>query len=232
MLQERLGELIEANARTGASFRLAVLDLDDFKLLNDSRGHGAADELLCAVGRRLSEATGDWHLVSRVGGDEFAVVCSDTSRRARTLAERLQAAFDEPFTVRGAEHVVHVSVGIATGGGASDPDELLRDADAAMHRATHLGRGQYVHFDRAMRERFKERVRIEAELREALREGRLRVHYQPIVDSPRGHIASMEALVRWQHPERGLISPGVFVPVAEDSGLVLGASSWTRRRDS
>ena len=221
LLQERLGDLIEASRRSGAEFRLAVLDVHDFRLLNDSRGHGAGDELLCAIGRRLSAATDDWHLVSRIGSDEFAVVCSDNSSKARTLAQRLQGAFAEPLLADGVEHVVEVSVGIATGGGASEPDELLRDADAAMHRAKRCGRGQHVKFVPAMRERSQERVRIEAELREALRAGQLRVHYQPIVDALSTRVVSMEALVRWEHPTRGLIPPGEFVPVAEDSGLVV-----------
>ena len=170
--------------------------------------------------------------LARFGGDEFVVLCEDLASEgdAVRVAERIQQALLSPFVLERSEHVVTASIGIVVASGANcDAESLLRDADIAMYRAKELGPGRWEVFDEVIRNRALERVGIERELRRALELGELRLHYQPVVKLDDGALQSVEALVRWQHPERGLVPPGDFIPIAEESGLILQIGAWTLR---
>ncbi len=234
-LRARLAELA-AQVRAGAlpSLGLLFLDLDRFKVINDSLGHAAGDRLLRAVAGRLQQAVSRDDLLARLGGDEFAVVTADASA-APALAERLVAAMGRPFVLDGREVTVGASTGIAvrTHGGtwpepdpedgpeATAEDVLLREADTAMYAAKRAGDGPVVVFRETLRRRALARLEDEQGLRRALRDGELRVHYQPIVRLSTRRTVGWEALVRWQHPVRGLLGPEAFLPMAEETGLVV-----------
>jgi diguanylate cyclase (GGDEF)-like protein/PAS domain S-box-containing protein len=231
LVLERLAQAVARVTRTGPAhprIALLFLDLDHFKNVNDSLGHRAGDEVLCQVADRLRAAVRPADTVGRFGGDEFVVLCEDVEDEAmaRVIAARLAEAFAAPFRAGGDDHVLGASIGVAlmdTGTDAVlDPDALLRDADAAMYRAKEAGRSRIEVFDMGMRAWAVDRLATEAALRRALEaDDELTVHYQPVVDLRDGSIAAVEALVRWQHPERGLLGPDAFVAVAEDSGLIV-----------
>ena len=194
------------------------------KVLNDSLGHSAGDELLRAIGPRLRGELRATDTVARFGGDEFAVVCEDVQdeEHALAIAQRLVRAFEDPFLVGGEERFGSASVGIVVTSAGRSAEELLSDADAAMYRAKERGRGRYEMFDAGLRDRITSRLQLEADLRRALEgEGRLWVAYQPYYRLPGRQVAGVEALVRWEHPERGMVPPAEFIPVAEESGLVV-----------
>ena len=224
LLLDRLRQALMRAEREGGSVAVLFLDLDNLKVLNDSLGHGAGDELLRAIGPRLRGELRAADTLARFGGDEFAVVCEDIEdeQHALLIAQRLVRAFEDPFMVCGEERFGSVSVGIVVTGPGREAEELLSDADAAMYRAKEAGRGRCEMFDAGLRDRITARLRVEAELRRALEgEGRMWVAYQPYYRLPGRHIAGVEALVRWEHPERGLVPPAEFIPVAEESGLVV-----------
>jgi diguanylate cyclase (GGDEF)-like protein/PAS domain S-box-containing protein len=231
MLTERLAFEIARARRSGERFVLALLGLDDFKLLNDARGHTTGDEVLREVGARLTATVREVDLVARLSGDEFAIVCSagEDESDGDAVAERLAAALALPVSVGAGEIFVRAAIGVVVGGGGDDAEKLLGDADAAMIVAKRSTGQRVVRFDASMRRRSRERARIEDELRIALRDGHLRVHYQPIVCSEDRSLAAMEALVRWEHPQRGLISPATFVPVAESCGLIVDLGRYVLR---
>ncbi len=222
-----------ARARRGRS-RVAVLllDVDHFKVVNDSLGHEAGDDLLRALTPRLRAAVRDEDTVARLGGDEFVVVCADVEdpEEALEVARRIERALAEPFVVRGAEHAVGASIGLVLTAGDASPDALLRDADAAMYEAKSRGRSRVELFDSRLRFRAQERLRVERELRRAVREDELRVFYQPVVALDGGGITALEALVRWQHPVRGLLGPGAFIDVAEETGLIVEVGAAVLQR--
>jgi c-di-GMP-specific phosphodiesterase len=209
------------NRRVGNT---AVLfcDLDRFKWINDSLGHPVGDKILVEVAWRLEAALDGTHLLARFGGDEFTVLADGlTSEQLEELATRLEAALGPPFHLEGGEFFLSVSIGIATDDYASDAFELVRDADAAMYAAKERGRARHALFDSALRQRAVERVTTEAELRRAVERDEIVMHYQPIVRFDTGEVAGVEALVRWQHPTRGLVAPDHFIPLAEETGLVI-----------
>jgi diguanylate cyclase (GGDEF)-like protein len=255
LLRDRLENALARTLRHRSTVALLLLDLDRFKVINDSLGHEGGDRLLVAVGDRLSRLLRPGDTLARMGGDEYAMLCEDVSGRdeAAALAGRVLDAFEANFAVAspdagatgaGATDVaVTVSVGVALAAGdESDADLLLRDADVAMYRAKQRGRGRFEVFDEAMRSDAVDRLSVENDLRRAIRQGQLRLFYQPIVHIDTGQIAGFEALVRWQHPVRGLLSPADFIPPAEDTGLIvplgrcvlgeacLQAAAWQRRR--
>ena len=233
LLLDRLEQALGRCERRGSQIALLFLDIDNFKLVNDSLGHSAGDELLQAVAPRLQGAVRPSDTVARFGGDEFVVLAEDIEdeRSARTLTERIAAAFTSPFLLRGESHVVSASTGVVMcAGGDVEPEDLLRDADAAMYRAKERGRGRYEMFDDAMRARVVGRLNTENELRRALAEDELVVHYQPYYSLADQTIAGVEALVRWEHPERGLLLPGEFIPVAEESGLIVPLGAVVMRQ--
>jgi diguanylate cyclase (GGDEF)-like protein len=211
------------------SIAVLFIDLDNFKVVNDSLGHNAGDRLLVELGRRLRDAIRPSDTIARFGGDEFVVLCEDIDEAhdAVCVGERIVAAAAEPFQLDGREMFVTASVGVALAiNGEATPETLLRDADAAMYRAKERGRGRVEVFDEALRTRIMERLDLENGLRRALKRGELRVYYQPEVSSSKGRMVAVEALVRWEHPERGLLQPRDFVPLAEETGLIVEIGEW------
>ncbi|MDX6729432.1 MAG: hypothetical protein QOK49_4237 [Baekduia sp.] len=223
LILDRLGQAVQRSDRRPGHVALVFLDLDHFKVVNDSLGHRAGDAVLREVADRLRAAVRPGDTVGRFGGDEFVVLCEEVADEAMALAiaERLLEAFATPLVAGGDQHVLGASIGIAVLDGDEDPETLLRDADAAMYRAKERGRARIELFDTGMRAWADGRLQIEAGLRRALDAGELEVHYQPIVDLADGSVAAVEALVRWRHPERGLLLPEAFVGVAEESGLIV-----------
>jgi diguanylate cyclase (GGDEF)-like protein/PAS domain S-box-containing protein len=201
------------------------LDLDDFKAVNDGLGHLAGDALLKAVGERLRASLSPSHTVARMGGDEFAILVeqSDAAAAALDAAERITAALQTPFEVEGREVFVTASVGIAVGG---DAEELLRCSDVAMYGAKTSGKAQYVVYTPPMDDQIVGRLELVADMRRALGDGEFVVHYQPTVELETSRIVGVEALVRWQHPTRGLLQPADFVGVAEETGQIVEIGSW------
>jgi diguanylate cyclase (GGDEF)-like protein len=211
------------------AFGILVLDLDRFKSVNDSLGHGAGDAFLAAVARRLTPCVRPQDTLAHLGGDQFSVLVDDLDEPSDLLrvAERVRAALALPVTVRGEEVFTSATIGLAPGSRAyREPEPLLRDAHTAMHRAKLQGPGAFQVFDDAMHARAVARLRLEAELRRALERGEFRLHYQPIVSLATGSLAAFEGLVRWEHPHRGLLVPDDFLPLAEETGLILPLGQW------
>jgi diguanylate cyclase (GGDEF)-like protein len=223
LLLERLAGAVRGHRAAQQSLAVLFFDLDDFKVVNDSLGHPAGDSLLRQVVERLRDGLRSAHLVARFGGDEFVVVCERLRHPAEAvmIAERLAESIrSRPFVLEGHEHHITASVGVATdAAGLSDADTLIRDADAAMYRAKSAGRGRVEIFDELLRRRIVDRVGLERDLRGALDRCELFVVYQPIV-TPADSRPRAEALVRWRHPTRGVVTPAEFIAVAEDSGLI------------
>jgi diguanylate cyclase (GGDEF)-like protein len=225
---DRLDHALARGAREGTRLAVLFVDLDRFKNVNDSLGHLAGDSLLVGVAERLRDCLSADDTAARLGGDEFAVVLEDSDEEhavgtARHIIDRLRA----PFIINGHEAFVDASVGIAFNtDGELDGQSLIRNADLAMYQAKKDGKGRYELFQPAMRAMFLGTVALEAGLRRALDHGDFVLHYQPIVELRTGRVVGLEALVRWQHPHRGLVRPPEFVPLAEETGLILAIDRW------
>jgi diguanylate cyclase (GGDEF)-like protein/PAS domain S-box-containing protein len=228
LFMDRLTHALTRAARQGGTVGVLFLDLDRFKLINDSLGHGAGDALLVAVAARLQDCVRVEDTVARFGGDEFAILLADLDDVDATLraAERIIQDLDAPFRLDGHDVVTAASIGISTGAPVHTAADVLRDADAALYRAKAKGRGRYEVFDETMNAKALERLELEADMRAALERGEFLVYYQPKVALDSGRVEGMEALVRWQHPTRGLISPVAFVPLAEETGLIRPLGQW------
>jgi diguanylate cyclase (GGDEF)-like protein/PAS domain S-box-containing protein len=213
-------------------FAVLFLDFDRFKLINDSLGHSAGDEFLVQVSRRIQSRLRGQDVVARLGGDEFAILMQrfDDDNAPAVLADRLLLALKEPFRVAGTELSTSASIGITTSRiGYTDPESVLRDADIAMYRAKAGGKARHAAFDIGLRAESTRRLRMESDLRAAIEQGALSVAYQPLHELKTGRLTGFEALARWTHPEQGPISPDQFIPVAEETGLIVPLTSFMLR---
>ena len=232
LLRDRTGHALSRSQRSGqAPQALLFLDLDNFKMVNDSLGHAAGDSLLVEAARRLLACVRSSDTVARLGGDEFAVFIEDPAdeEACTEVAERIIAALARPFSIGRREVFVGASLGIATARDGDGADGLLRNADMAMYLAKTRGKGRYERFAPEMHVSAIERIELESDLRHAIDKGDLVLHYQPIVMLETGMITGVEALVRWQHPRRGLLPPIQFIGLAEETGMILPLGAWVLR---
>ncbi len=236
LLMERLGRAVErVKRRPEELFAVLFLDLDRFKVVNDSLGHSAGDRLLIEIGKRLVHSVRACDTVARLGGDEFAVILDEAPDVGDAIraATRILSAVAQPLAMGAQKIFTTASMGIAMGGGGgASPDEILRDADIAMYRAKAQGRGRYQVLDSSMRHQAAALLRLETELRHGLERQEFEVFYQPILSLATGGIDGFEALVRWRHPQKGMVPPDVFVPLAEDTGLIVPLGRWVLREAS
>ncbi|MEW6777019.1 MAG: EAL domain-containing protein [Bdellovibrionota bacterium] len=230
LFMERLNTVLEINRRRGGQpFALFFVDLDRFKMINDSLGHAVGDELLVATAQRLKNCIRPGDMIARLGGDEFTILLEGVrdNEEAKEIAGRIEAELVQPVRVRDQEVFSTASIGIVINhSGYQQAEELLRDADTAMYRAKAGGRARFEMFNATMREAAVQRMALVTDLRQAIRRKEFLNHYQPIVDLSTGTLAGIEALVRWNHPQRGYVSPIEFIPIAEELGLIVPLGQW------
>ena len=230
LLDDRIKQAGARADRGDSPPSVLVLDLDDFKTINDGLGHGAGDQVLVEVGRRLVGVVRETDTVARLGGDEFAILMPDTVEyEALRIAERALKELHSPLTVQDRPVWAGASIGLCVGSHGHTPEHLLRDADTAMYVAKARGRGNIALFAPEMHRIARERLYVASELGAAISGGQLKLHYQPIVELDTGRIVGAEALVRWAHPRRGLLGPAEFLPIAEDSGNIIELGRWVLR---
>lgn len=232
LFEDRLAQALARERRHGGAVGVLFVDLDDFKLVNDSLGHAAGDELLRAVAARLADGLRDTDTAARFGGDEFAVLLPelvDGLAEAEAVAERLRVALQTPVELRGQALTVTASVGIALAARADSSEDVLRNADVAMYAAKERGKGRLVAFEREMHERVVERLELGRDLECALARGELSLAYQPIVRLEDRAMTGVEALLRWENPRHGPVSPARFIPIAEANGLIVPIGEWVLR---
>jgi diguanylate cyclase (GGDEF)-like protein len=228
---DRLQHVITASRRRPAtpSYAVFFLDLDRFKIINDSLGHIIGDQLLIVVGRKLVDCIRPGDTIARLGGDEFAILLENITDPAYTVtvAERIRGKLDRPLDIKGHEVFTSISIGIALGSENYErPEQVLRDADVAMYEAKGRGNASYEIFDTKMHANTLNRLQLVADLRGAVEHKELTLYYQPIIDLKTQQLTGFEALVRWNHPTRGLIYPMEFIPLAEEQGLIYQVGSW------
>ncbi|HUM17529.1 MAG TPA: EAL domain-containing protein [Candidatus Nitrosotalea sp.] len=229
LFMDRLSHALTRTERRGEQLAVLFLDLDRFKVVNDSMGHRVGDQLLIGVSQRLAACLRPEDTIARLGGDEFAILLEDVKddKGPTSVADRLTGELQQPFKVEGREVVITVSIGIAMSTARRmTPEDILRDADLAMYHAKGKGKARYEVFDKSMNAPAQERMDLELDLRNAVARGEFTLHYQPVVELPTGRITEVEALVRWKHPQRGLLFPADFVALSEETGLIVPLGRW------
>jgi len=233
LFNDRLGRHITETSRSENEIAgVMILDLDGFKMVNDTLGHDAGDRLLCKVGERIRTCLREYDTVARLGGDEFAVLVPEVRRELdlAIIARKILYAVDAPFSIAGKELFVTTSIGIACYQTDSDkPSELLRFADTAMYHAKAMGRNNFQFYSESLTHHATDRMELENDLRKAQQQGELELFYQPKVNTLSGLMVGAEALLRWRHPTRGMVSPNTFIGIAEDTGLIVGIGEWVVR---
>jgi diguanylate cyclase (GGDEF)-like protein len=228
-LKGRLDQALAAARRDGVRVALLFIDLDRFKVINDTLGHHIGDKLLIEVAARLKDSVRDSDVVARLGGDEFVIMLSDmeNSASAAVVAEKLVRNIGDPYRIDGYDLYTTPSIGVAIfPSDGENGDVLMKNADAAMYHAKAAGRNNFQFFDARMNDAALERLKIEHSLRQALAREEFCVHYQPIIEIASGRVSAFEALVRWEHPEMGMVPPGNFIGIAEETGLIQPIGEW------